>query len=279
MNRDRLLLGLGAALVVAFLATSYVYKTLQRAQTASAGKASNQIQVIVAAGPLKMGQLLTVDDLALLDWPEGKQPEGSLLHKEDAVGRALIGPMVKGEVILDQELAKRDEGAGLSVAIPHGMRAVSVGVDDIVAVAGFVTPGTIVDVLVTGAGPGGAVTRTILEHVRVLAVGQQVQTESGKPQTAPVVTLLVTPEDGEKLTLAAADGRIHLALRNMVDTADANPAPVYGSTIFMGSAPAAPVEATHAVVPKRAPAPTMAPQPFTVQTIRGDKVETQTFPR
>ena len=104
----------------------------------------------------------------------------------------------------------------LPVAIPAGMRAVSVGVDDVVAVAGFVTPGTAVDVLVTGTVAGlGRGTRTLLEHTRVLAVGQQLQTESGKPQSAPVVTLLVTPEDGEKLTLAAADGKIHLALRNI----------------------------------------------------------------
>jgi len=277
MNRDRLLVGLGGALVVAFLATSYVYRQIQRVQTAGAAKESKQIQVIVAAVPLKMGQLLTADDLAVLDWPEGKQPEGALLRKEDAVGRALTVPLVKGEVVLDQGLAKREEGAGLPVAIPRGMRAVSVGVDDIVAVAGFVTPGTIVDVLVTGSGPGGFLTRTILEHVRVLAVGQQIQTESGKPQTAPVVTLLVTPEDGEKLILAAADGKIHLTLRNMVDTTDANPPPVYGSTIFIGSTPAAPV-VTRAVAPKRAPPPPPAAQPFTVQTIRGDKVETQTFP-
>ena len=88
MNRDRLLVGLGGALVVAFLATSYVYRQLQRVQTAGVGKESKQIQVIVAAVPLKTGQLLTADDLAVLDWPEGKQPEGALLRKEDAVGRA-----------------------------------------------------------------------------------------------------------------------------------------------------------------------------------------------
>lgn len=277
MNRDRLLIGLGGALVIAFLATSYVYRELQRAQTAGAAKASKQIQVIATAVPLKLGQVLSSDDLTMLDWPEGKQPEGALLRKEDAVGRALIVPLVRGEVVLDQELAKREEGGGLPVAIPHGMRAVSVGVDDIVAVAGFVTPGTIVDVLVTGSGPNGFLTRTILEHVRVLAVGQQVQTETGKPQTAPVVTLLVTPEDAEKLTLAAADGRIHLSLRNLIDTTDANPPPVYGSTIFTGSAPAVAV-APRVVAPKRAPAPP-PPQLFTVQTIRGDKVETKTFPQ
>jgi pilus assembly protein CpaB len=162
------------------------------------------------------------------------------------------------------------------------MRAVSVGVDDVVAVAGFVTPGTIVDVLVTGTvpgeGQGGAVTRTILEHARVLAVGQQLTTESGKPQSAPVVTLLVSPEDGEKLTLAASAGRIHLALRNAVDSADVNPPPIYGYNVFLGAAKPVPTGVTRVVVAKVAPkAP--PPTPWQVQVINGDKVQTQSFPR
>jgi pilus assembly protein CpaB len=269
MNRNRVLLGLGGALLVAFMASGYVYRQLQQA---GAGQAARQVQVVVAGGALKLGQRLTADDLTLLEWPVGRQPPGSFARLEDCVGRALIVPLVQDEVVLDQELAKREAGAGLPVSIPEGMRAMSVGVDDVVAVAGFVTPGTTVDVLVTGIGPAGPVTRTILEHLRVLAVGQELQTENGKPQTAPVVTLLVSPEDGEKLTLASAEGKIHLALRNTVDVTDANPGPVYGSTLFQGKAPAA---AVRRGVVARASAP--PPVPFTVQVIRGDKIETQTF--
>lgn len=277
MNRDRMLLGLGGALVVAFLASSYVYRQLQRVQ--SGVKTSKQVQLVVVVNPLQMGQQLTAKDVTLVDWPEGMQPQGSFLHAEDCIGRAAIVPLVPNEVILDQMLAKRDEGAGLPVSIPAGMRAVSVGVDDVVAVAGFVTPGTIVDVLVTGLGQGGPVTRTLLEHTRVLAVGQQLQTESGKPQSAPVVTLLVTPEDGEKLTLAASDGKIHLALRNAVDATNVDPPPVYGYTIFLGTAPAAPAAPRAVVVAKPAPKAPPAPPPFSVQVIHGDKVENQSFPR
>lgn len=273
MNRNRVLLGLGVALAVAFLASSYVYRQLQRVQPGVAGKAPKQVHVVVAAGPLKMGQRLTANDLTLLDWPEGKQPPGSFSRPEDCVGRASTVPMVQDEVVLESELAKREAGAGLSVTIPQGMRAVSVGVDDVVAVAGFVTPGTSVDVLVTGMGPGGPETHTILEHVRVLAVGQELQAESGKPQTAPVVTLLVNPQDAEKLTLAAADGKIRLALRNTVDVTDVNPPPVYGSKMFLGAAPVA--AARRVAVAKPAP-PAV---PITVQVIRGDKVENQAFPR
>ena len=202
-----------------------------------------------------MGQPLTASDVTVVDWPTGKQPPGSFSRVEDCVGRAVVVPMVQNEVVLEQELANRNAGAGLPVAIPAGMRAVSVGVDDVVAVAGFVTPGTIVDVLATGTSPGGSITRTILEHVRVLAVGQQLQTENGKPQTAPVVTMLVNPEDGENLTLAASEGKIHLAFRNTVDVADTNPKPMYGSTIFQGQPRRRPTQRSGLQRPSRRPRP------------------------
>ena len=277
MNRDRMLIGLGVALVVAFLASRYVYVQLREAQTAArVGKPMKLTPVVVAARPLKMGQPLGADDLKLVEWPEGKQPAGTFSRREDCLGRALIVPVAENEAILEQRLASREAGSGLAVVIPLGMRAVSVGVDDVVAVAGFVTPGTLVDVMVTGTGPAGPVTRTLLEHIRVLAVGQQLQADSsGKPQTAPVVTLLVTPEEAQRLTLAAAEGRIRLALRNTVDIANANLPPSQGAALFQG---AAPLQVARKVAPKagrRAP----PPPPYTVQVIQGDKVETQTFPR
>lgn len=273
MNRNRMLLGLSGALMVAFLASTYVYRQLQRAQPGAAPLTMKQAQLVVAAGPVKVGHPLLAGDLALMDWPDGKQPPGSFLRAEDCVGRALLVSLVPGELVLDQELAKREAGAGLSVTIPQGMRAVSVGVDDVMAVAGFVTPGTMVDVLATGTGPQGPITRTILEHVRILAVGQQLQTDGGKPQTAPVVTLLVSPADAEKLTLASTEGKLHLALRNGVDDNDARPLPLNGSSLFVASAP--PAAGTHRVNAARA---ALAAAPFTVQVIRGEKVETLTFP-
>jgi pilus assembly protein CpaB len=274
MNRDRMLLGLALALVVAVLASRYVYVQLRQAQSGAA-KPVKLISVVAAAAPLKLGQRLDLNDLRLVDWPEGKEPTASFPRKEDCVGRALITPVAENEPILESKLASREAGAGLVVAIPAGMRAVAVGVDDVVAVAGFVVPGTAVDVLVTGNGPSGPVTRIFLEHVRVLAVGQQVQPDStGKPQTAPVVTLLVSPEDAEKLALAASGGKIHLALRNSTDLANVNPPPAYGVTMFLGVAPLP--QTPKAAAKKPAPPP---PPPYTVQVVRGDKVETVAFPR
>jgi len=269
-----MLIGLGVALLVAILASRYVYLQLRQVQ-ATVSKPAKVSQVVVAAGPLKLGQRLETGDLRLLEWPDGKQPAGSFARLEDCQGRALVTPLIENEAVLENKLAPREAGAGLAVAIPVGQRAVAVGVDDVVAVAGFVTPGTVVDVLVSGSGASGPMTRIVLEHVRVLAVGQQVQADvNGKPQTAPVVTLLVSPEDAEKLTLATAGGRIHLALRNTTDTEDVNPPPAYASALFPGTTlPAALVPTP---VGQKAAAP--PPPPYTVQLIRGDKVESVDFP-
>jgi len=273
MNRDRVLIGLVVALVVSFVATRYVYQQIRTAQGVAA-KAVKVTPVVLASGPLKLGQRLEASDLRLADWPADQKLPGSFSRKEDCVGRALTASVVENEPILEQKLASKEGGAGLSVAIPEGMRAVSVGVDDVVAVSGFVTVGTVVDVMVTGAGAGGPVTRMILEHARVMAVGQQLQGDSnGKPQTAAVVTFLVTPEDAEKLTLATTQGKIHLALRNTVDTADVHPPPAYGTAMFTGgSVPAAPM-APRIIV--KAPPPVPPPAPYMIQVIRGDKSENQ----
>jgi pilus assembly protein CpaB len=156
------------------------------------------------------------------------------------------------------------------------MRALSVAVNDVVGVAGFVIPGTMVDVLVTGQAGGGSsgsenITRTILENVRVLAAGQKVeQDREGKPQTVPVITLLVSPEDAAKLTMASTEGKIQLALRNTVDTKDVNPAPILQAALFSGGAPP---QTGHKVV-RKTPAP---PPPYAVEVITGDKRAMKTF--
>ena len=119
------------------------------------------------------------------------------------------------------------------------MRAISVAVNEVVGVAGFVTPGTMVDVLVTGRLAGTEqngntnITKTILENVRVLAAGQKIeQDREGKPQTVPVITLLVTPDDAAKLAMGSTEGKIQLALRNTIDTKKTDPAPILQAALF-----------------------------------------------
>jgi len=268
MNRNRLLIGLAVAIVIGLLASRYVYKQVQAA-TARPGAATTQ--VVVAGTRLPLGSRLRSEDLKLASWPAGQQLPGSYSRIEDCVNRAVISSVVENEPILESKLAPKESGAGLSAVIPEGMRAVSVRVDDVVAVAGFTMPGTMVDVQVTATPPGGnaSVTNTILEDVRVMAAGQQVeQDKEGKPKTISVVTLLVNPQEANKLTMASTEGRIHLALRNTVDTKEAKPAPVYMSSLLGAPAPKPAVKS----VPVRHVDP-----PISVEVIRGDKRAETTF--
>jgi pilus assembly protein CpaB len=156
-----------------------------------------------------------------------------------------------------------------------------VAVNDVVGVAGFVTPGTMVDVLVTGKINGGSrdgedtITRTILENVRVLAAGQKIeQDREGKPQTVPVITLLVSPEDAGRLAMASTEGKIQLALRNTIDTKRVEPPSILEATLFSGAAPAAPKHAS----PVRVAAPPPPASPYVIEVITGNKRENKSFP-
>jgi pilus assembly protein CpaB len=272
MNRTRLMIGLAAAIVIAFFLSVFVYRQLKNA--AVVRPVATQ-KIVVAAVPLQVGARVDSSNLKLISWPGGEPVAGMFTRIEDCTNRALITPVVENEPILDSKLAPVAAGAGLPATIPEGMRALSVAVNDVVGVAGFVIPGTMVDVLVTGQAGGGQgsdnVTRTILENVRVLAAGQKVeQDREGKPQTVPVITLLVSPEDAAKLTMASTEGKIQLALRNTVDTKDVNPAPILQAVLFAGGAPP---QTGHKLV-RKAPAP---PPPYAVEVITGDKRAMKTF--
>lgn len=275
MNRNRMVIGLTVAVLVALVASMYVYRTVKRASNVRPMVIE---KIVVAAEPLQVGTPLDANNTRTISWPADERLEGSFRRPEDCMGRAVITTMVENQPILEANLAPRAAGAGLPATIPEGMRAVSVAVNDVVGVAGFVIPGTMVDVLATGALPnkGGAsdnITRTILENVRVLTAGQEIQqNREGKPEKVPVVTLLVTPEDAAKLTMASTEGKIQLALRNTIDTKSANPPPVLQAVLF--SEAGAPVP-----VARRAPRVVRAgpPPPYVVEIIVGDKKETKTF--
>jgi pilus assembly protein CpaB len=170
-------------------------------------------------------------------------PAGYLGASEAVVGRGLITTVQENEPLLESKLAPAGAGGGLPVLISDGMRAVSVKVDEVVGVAGFVLPDTRVDVLLTMNGPSGEpMTEVLLQKVRTLAAGQNVQRDrDGKPRSVPVITLLVTPEQAETLALAANQGRIQLALRNALDTATiSTPGARMGGLLGRPSAPAGP---------------------------------------
>jgi pilus assembly protein CpaB len=279
MNRRRLLVGLAAAVVLAVLASTFVYRQIRQAPVVQPQVPATQI--VVAAMPLALGTRLDEHDLRMVSWPGNEPVPGMYTREQDVIGRALITDLVANEPILESKLAPREAGAGLPATIPEGMRAVSVAVNEVIAVAGFVQPGTMVDVLATGspgAGGGGeTVTKTVLENVKVLAAGQQIQQDQqGKPHTVPVVTLLVSPEDANKLTMAATQGRIQLALRNTIDTKKVSPPSVIEAQLFTPTGAIQPAPKQRSRPPERVVP--QAPPPYVVEVISGDKRETKSFP-
>jgi pilus assembly protein CpaB len=280
MNTNRLLIGLVVALVVAFLLSSFVYKQFQKA---SIVKPADTQSLVVASVPLPLGARLDATNLKVIQWPANQQVAGMFTRVEDCVNRAVITPLAANEPVLEGKLAPKESGAGLAATIPEGMRAVSVAVNEVVGVAGFVTPGTMVDVLVTGRALGGGaagqgdITRTFLENIRVLAAGQKVeQDREGKPQTVAVITLLVTPDEATQLTMGATDGKIQLALRNTIDTKKYEPKAIVQAALFSPQgAVSTPVQAKAPSGRKAAPPP---PPPYVIEVITGNKRENKSFP-
>jgi pilus assembly protein CpaB len=235
-------------------------------------------RLALAARDLPAGAVLGAEDIRVVPWPSADLPRGFSSSSEELVGRGLMTPLSADEPILVSKLADHASGGGLPILIPEGMRAVSVRVDEVIAVAGFVTPGTLVDVLVTisqGSGSGNSITRVILQNVRALAAGQSVQRdEEGKPQTVSVVTLLVTPEQGERLVLASNEGRIQLALRNMIDLEDITTAGIRVPQLIAG------MDASGNATAGRPRAPTTTPRSpasTIIETIRGGQRTLNTF--
>jgi pilus assembly protein CpaB len=238
--------------------------------------------VVVAASDLSLGAELKADDVTVMQFPTGKTPEGAFTKPEEILGRGLIVSVVKNEPILAAKLASKEAGAGLPPIIPEGMRAVSVRVNEVIGVAGYVLPGTRVDVVATQSPtnqPTDMTSKVVLANVQVLTSGTRMEQEGeeGKPMQVTVVTLLVTPEQAERLALASTEGKIQLALRNPLDqTAPATPG--VKPAILMGTVKA-PVMRTASAAPKKGQPVTVetyTPPPApTVEIIRGDKRATE----
>ena len=277
MNRNRTLIALSIAILVGVAASYFVYQQMQQVVVA---KPIEMKRVVVAGLALPLGTRLQAAHLSTIPWPESEPIPGMFTSTEDVVNRALITDVVQNEPILEAKLAPEEGGAGLTVTIPEGMRALTVAVNEVVAVAGFVIPGTMVDVLVTGAASGGgeqSLTRTILENVRVLAAGQTIERDKdGEPQKVPVITMLLTPEQANILTLASTEGRIQLSLRNTIDTKQASPPLVLSSSLFSVPPPPRPVPGPRPVA-RRAPEAPPQPQPFVVEVLRGNERKSETF--
>ncbi len=198
---------------------------------------SATVPVVLASRDMAIGDILQESDLIIVDWPAGSVPAGFASSKEELVGRSLVANVQTNEPILSTKLA--DTGLlGIIPLIPTGMRAMSVAVNQIVGVAGFVTPQTRVDVILIMRPPGGSepVSKIILQNVQALAAGEEIrESETGEPITVNVVTVLVSPEDAEKLSLAEHEGAIRLVLRNTQDLEVAQTPGERVSRLFTGT--------------------------------------------
>jgi len=259
------------ALAIGFFAAVYVYKNLQARSGVSSEAGAD---VIVAANDLQVGARVEEHDIRIIRIPSTDLPPGAPRKRSDVLGHGVIIPISKGEFILPNRLAGENAGSGLPSLIPPGMRAVSVRVNEVVSVAGFVTPGTRVDVLLTGTPGGGEQeTTTVLQNVAVLASGHTLErTSTGEAQNTAVITLLVTPDDAQRLTLASSEGHIQLALRNPLDTKQDEVPASNSHGLYKGAAAPAAVHApVHHVVPTKIATPPPSPPGVSVEVYQGDK--------
>jgi pilus assembly protein CpaB len=274
-RRTRTLVVLAIALGMATVVSFAVYQAVQRVPVREVEVTS--YQVVVAAHPLSMGTRLAASDVKVVAWPSKSPIAKAHSDVKDVLNRGLLSAVAENEPLTEGKLASLEAGAGLPPVIPPGMRAMSVKVNEVVGVAGFVVPGTKVDVIVTLRRQDDPLTRTVASNVQVLTAGtryDQEKAKDGQPIPSTVVTLMVSPEDAERITLAQEQGQLMLALRNPLDTEQAPTNGVRIAGLFGTPAPE-PVKAkaVHHVsaMPPPAPVIVIAPKPYTVEAIRAAK--------
>lgn len=263
-------LALLSGLAAAWLALNY----LRQPENPIRAVEPTATEVVVAARDLSLGTILTAEDVKLASWPGGLLPEGYSSSVEEVLGRGVITNVVLNEPLISSKIAVKEAGGGLPIVIPEGYRGVSVRVDDVISIAGFVLPGTRVDVMVTldqGAQQGNPITKLMLQNIPVLTSGQVVEQDiNGEPVQVTVITLLVNPEEAEQLVLAATRGRIQLALRNTLDIDSVTTQGARMSNLV----PAQRVARSSA--PRRATPPPASPT-RQIEVWRGNEVETETL--
>jgi pilus assembly protein CpaB len=218
----RFLTVLGVSLLFALVISSVFYQMTARGGSPKKAEPTDLKDIVLAARPLSVGTTVKPADIKLGKTPSAAFPKGAFAKPEEVIDRPLISNILMDEPILEGRLAARGSGIGLAPVIPVGMRAVTLRVNDVTGIAGFVLPGMRVDVLVTGHPPNSdasvTATPTQLQNLLVLSAGTVMQPDArGQAMPAQTVTLLGTPEQAETLTLATSDARIQLVLRNGSD--------------------------------------------------------------
>ncbi len=278
------------ALVFAGIAALLTLQYLQKETNKS--KAVQPQNIVVAAADIPIGSTISDPQLKITSWPKDSIPPGSSGDIKAMVGRVSIRPISKGDAVTEQKLKPKAgaSGAGfMTYIVPQGHRAITVAVNEVAGVAGFITPNDRVDVVLTTQRPGVQnenISKIILQNVPILATGQITEQKEGKPVVVPTVTLDLTPDDSEKLVLAGSKGTLQLLLRNIADSAPVDSKGATISKVLTGTAqPMAMAEAapalSKAVVNKRpvrrkastraqaapAVAPAAAPAPRSSHTV------------
>jgi pilus assembly protein CpaB len=273
MDRIRLVAVMLVALAAGSALAFGTYRYLQNVPVQTVSLPTRP--VVVAAMDLQLGSELNPDHLKVVDWPASAVPDGAFSQPSELAGRGLLVSVIRHEPIIGGKLVPIEAGSGLPSVIPTGMRAVSVRVNEVIGVAGYVLPGTRVDVLATASPSeqrGDMTSKVVLANVQVVTAGTRMEQaqDSGQPVQVTVVTLLVSPEQSERLALASTEGKIQLALRHPLDDS-APETPGIKPAVLLGTArPPAP----RAAAPRPGPAPAVqaaAPPPPTVEIIRGDQ--------
>ncbi|HVZ74110.1 MAG TPA: Flp pilus assembly protein CpaB [Polyangia bacterium] len=281
--------GLGAALLI----TRYLERRTVAVSTPTS-------KIVVAAMDLPLATRLRPEQLRMSDWPVTAMPPGAIRDVKDAVDHILTSRVLEGEPLLPGKLAARDAGNGLAALIPANMRAIAVRVDDVVGVAGFIHPDDRVDIIVTihPAKPADSeeLSKVILQNVKVLAVGKELEVNDrtrNQATSATVATLLVNPEESEKLALATSQGRLMLTLRSWTDNQAVITQGMNASMLIADSstkprdvvvvAPPPPrrsapkIQGTVNAPPPPDPALLKQQQQNTVEILRGDRFEERKF--
>lgn len=278
MNKKAIVV-LGLALIFGVFTAMSVNRMLRRGTNAYGTQPLKK--VVVAADNIGLGLQIKPEQVSVVEWPESLAPKTSFGEVEKVVGRVTVGEIYRGEPILQERLAPEGSAAGLSALIPPGMRAMTVKVDEVIGVAGFVHPGTYVDVVATVVQGTGeqSLSRVILQNVKVLASGTRMEAQKeGQPIEVKTVTLQVTPEQAEVLALASNAGRLQLVMRNITDKETVATRGADTGVLFQGkpfqrpvaAAPSPPVEKPKAVAKTEAAPPPPPPPPAkTIEIIRG----------
>ena len=274
MRNRRLILALTGAVLCGLLGVTLITRYISNIQAYTRDLG----EVVVAKTDIQLGEKITAEQLTLLPMPNGSVPEGAFRKASEVVGRVAITRIGLREPITLSKLAPEGTEGGLSAVIPQGYRAMTVKVDDIVGVSGFIMPGSFVDVVAIIVPPGdnqskGPISKIVLQSIKVLASGPKIDTPENQRTPAEVrsVTLQVTPEQAEKLVLAANEGKLQLVMRNYTDQDDAATRGANKNSLLVGESVIPQPEPPSDKTEKKPAQPRPQPKRVSVAPVREEK--------